>query len=86
MTCAPKDSASTNDVQRTALALGTCSACASAYVIPSIIHDTSESLRFDLNLCADCWNRLQREYQRDIGSRDSSPNDLDQTRGGQRSV
>lgn len=26
MTCAPKDSAATNDVQRTALALGTCSA------------------------------------------------------------
>lgn len=74
MTTATTDSNPLPDVQQSALALGTCSACASAYVIPLVIHDTSESQRFDLHLCAACWNKLQREYHRAISSRDSSPN------------
>ena len=39
-----------------------CRHCPESFVVPDLIHDTSESLRFILDLCPTCWTKAKADY------------------------
>lgn len=47
-----------------------CIKCSAQYVVPETIHDTSESQRYDLQLCRSCWYHLQDTFRRQEASLD----------------